>query len=99
MLLPLRKEDGGKSMKVRFLTDSGSTSNPIEGLLGSDKVALLRNQCCVSSANPKLSNGSIPSNPNQQQSASSKAKKVSTVDRYSVSKQGGEAVSKDQLRI
>lgn len=80
MLLPLRKEDGGKSMKVRFLTDSGSTSNPIEGLLGSDKVALLRNQCCVSSANPKLSNGSIPSNPNQQQSASSKAKKVSTVD-------------------
>lgn len=24
-----RKEDGGKSMKVRFLTDSGSTSNPI----------------------------------------------------------------------
>ena len=26
-------------------------------------------------------------------------KKVSTVDRYSVSKQGGEAVSKDQLRI
>ena len=99
MLLPLRKEDRGKSMKVRFLTDSGSTSNPIEGLLGSDKVALLRNQCCVSSANPKLSNGSIPSNPNQQQSASSKAKKVSTVDRYSVSKQGGEAVSKDQLRI
>jgi hypothetical protein len=42
-LLPLRKEDGGKSMKVRFLTDSGSTSNPIEALLGSDKVALLRN--------------------------------------------------------
>lgn len=45
MLLPLRKEDRGKSMKVRFLTDSGSTSNPIEGLIGSDKVALLRNQC------------------------------------------------------
>lgn len=52
MLLPLRKEDRGKSMKVRFLTDSGSTSNPIEGLLGSDKVALLRNQCfkCQSQA-------------------------------------------------
>lgn len=46
------KEDRGKSMKVRFLTDSGSTSNPIEGLLGSDKVALLRNQCfkCQSQA-------------------------------------------------
>lgn len=73
-------------MKVRFLTDSGSTSNPIEGLLGSDKVDLII-QCCVSSANPK---GSIPSNPNQQQNASSKAKKVSTVDRYSVSKQGYE---------
>lgn len=39
MLLPLRKKDRGKSMKVRFFTDSGSTSNPIEGLLGSDKVA------------------------------------------------------------
>lgn len=53
-------------------------------------------QCCVSSANPKLSNGSIPSNPNQQQSASSKAKKVSTVDRYSVSKPWGEDSSDDE---
>lgn len=94
MLLPLRKEDRGKSMKVRFLTDSGSTSNPIEGLLGSDKVALLRNQCfkCQSQALQR------------QHSKQPAAKrflegKVSTVDRYSVSKQGGEAVSKDQLRI
>lgn len=46
MLLPLSKEDGGQSMKVRFLTNSGSTSNPIEGLRGSDKVALLCNQLC-----------------------------------------------------
>lgn len=88
-MLPLRKEDGQvdeSQVFNRFRIDF--QSNRRTSTFSS-----------VSTANPKLSNGSIPSNPNQQQSASSKAKKVSPVDRYSVSKQGGEAVSKDQLRI